>query len=752
MGSTLSGEDAGGQCVGVDVSVAGATQVNNGWWASQQLKGKLYCIPCSAERLLIYDPGSGGVEDVDTRRIATGDGKWRASTSIDGKIYGIPDRAEHLLVFDTSTKRASGVPISNIGKGFFKWQSAHVLGGKVYALPCHADQILVYDPASGQAKGIPADDPRKPGPSKWLSGGTLRGRLYGVPANASAILVYDPATKRISFVDIQGIATGDMKWLASVILNGKLYAVPCHAECILVFDPATSKCSSVSTSHIAVGPGKWSSAVVLGEKIYGIPDHADVLLIFDPVAGTVSGVDTSGIASGPFKWQAATTRGGKLYALPYNSEQILVYDTATKLATGVSSSCVSSGAGKWGTLAQIGGRICGVPFDAKQLLVFRPNEGVAPVDDDTTEVDLPANAPVELLHHFAAAWLSRWIYSVVDTTAPAAVPSLTVGGAAVEFDVHWVHDEPMSGSPARLATVTATFPGGIGKVFFLPFKGSSFLSDFVVNASTLPDYSPFDRAFGDRSSFVHHGAYNAIAQLRIHKRDDLWAQLRVAESSGVQHFIVTGHSLGGQYALAFLVDAFLDLRRGPSTEGGEAARDFAPGLLKNLQTVVFGSPMCFGAAEGAEPRKDFRTFIQERSIIYMTMGDPAPRLWSELDVEEFLKYFARTCQNKMSSVSARFVDWVAGPGGIEKRIEELLQRQDIESHLLRPASCYRHFSKIRLLSTDDFRDWRPLGQDDICMEDHSLISTYIPALRSTIDPLAPGGYCLYEEDGRLVLT
>ena len=34
------------------------------------------------------------------------------------------------------------------------------------------------------------------------------------------------------------------------------------------------------------------------------------------------------------------------------------------------------------------------------------------------------------------------------------------------------------------------------------------MNDFVANASVGPDYTPFDAAFGDRTTFIHHGAHH----------------------------------------------------------------------------------------------------------------------------------------------------------------------------------------------------------------------------------------------------
>ena len=46
------------------------------------------------------------------------------------------------------------------------------------------------------------------------------------------------------------------------------------------------------------------------------------------------------------------------------------------------------------------------------------------------------------------------------------------------------------------------------QVLYLIFKGSSFMNDFVANASVGPDYTPFDATFSDRTTFIHHGAHH----------------------------------------------------------------------------------------------------------------------------------------------------------------------------------------------------------------------------------------------------
>lgn len=745
------------------------------WWASLALGGKLYGVPCNAECLLVYDPSTEGLATVDTRRVARGEGKWRSAAALGGRIYAVPDRADQMLVYDVVSGNLCGISTRELARGQskLKWQSCAVLAGKVYGIPHNADQLLIYDPASGQLSGVSTASVAK-GPQKWLANIVLGGKVYGMPCNASKLLVYDPVERQMSGIDVGHLADGPFKWLSAVALGGKLYGIPCHAECILSFDPSTGDASAISTSGIASGPGKWLSAVALGDKIYGVPDHADVLLVFDPDAGSVSGVDISGIATGPFKWQTAATLAGCVHAAPYNAEKRLIFNPGTGEVSSSDTCEVSSGSAKWGTSVVLNGKVYAMPYDARQILVHgrecdlvaeeppTEEEGEQPVVD-TDEPDVHPDAPQEFVEDFVASWLSQWIYDIEDASVPCPVGPLSFGGTPVDFSVPLVYEEPLEGSPARIGTVLATLPK-FGRVLYIVFKGSSSLSDFIVNANVSPDYSPFAMAFGDRTTFVHHGAYHAIVQLRVHRQAELYAQLASAAGQGVEHVVVTGHSLGGQYALAFLLGILLGSKQPNAIPGVEDTfssgkslqepvlqqiRESAGRLLDGCRVVIFGSPMCFGAADGADVRPDVAEFIRTRSVNYVNMGDPAPRLWSELDIEGFVRYFATHATNQMiSGFSRRFVDWACGPGGLQKRAEDMLRRPDIEAQVLRPGSRYQHLSRIRLLS-ERYRPWRPLGESDICLEDHSINHAYIPNFLAALDASEPMG--LFDEDGnRLV--
>ncbi|CAJ1364619.1 unnamed protein product [Effrenium voratum] len=737
--------------LGVDIS---PSHTSSCWWAGIALGGKLYGVPCNADQLLIYDvAATEPIRYVDTRKVATGEGKWRSSVALGGKLYGIPDRAEALLIYDFSSGTVSGVDTRKVSRGPFKWQAAVALAGKVYGIPHHASKLLVHDPKTRAVVGVDTTHIAT-GNSKWLAGMSLGAKVVGVPCNADALLIYDPLTGHCVGVPTAYHATGPFKWLSAVTFQGLLYAIPCHAECILVFDPSKNQVSHVDTSSIATGPGKWVAAVACAGKIYGIPDHATSVLVFDPKSQEVSGIDISHLTATDTKgkWQSATVLGGKIYAVPYNAHEILVVDPSASRASVVDVRSLEKGSGKWGFAAAIGGKLCGLPWDATHLLVHEPQEAgeetPAPQNSevpisaaeaeaaDPTEIgfdgaaDISPNLGELLVQDFVGAWLSEWIY-FTDETKKSTVPVMKVGGVPVKFQVHSVMDDPLQGSPARSAVVTAVLPDSA--VVYLVFKGSSFMNDFVVNASVGPDYTPFDATFDDRTTFIHHGAHHAIAQLRVQQWPALKEQLERCAQDGVKQLVITGHSLGGQYALAFMLQVFLDgVREAPMHT-----------LLRQARSVAFGAPMCYGAAEGFEVRQDLAEFIQERTVVYVNSGDPAPRLWSELDLEDFMRYAVSWLQQQVSSFSMRILDYASG--GLAQKAQEILKRPDIEKHLLRPAARYVHLSQIRVLAKD-FLLWRPLSYGRMNIDDHSLSLGYMPALCAAFDPVAAGG--LWDENGQ----
>lgn len=776
MGSSASSTGTKG------IAIENASASEEGWWAALALSGKIYGVPCNADRLLLFDPQAENATTSRSRLAVSGLGKWRSAVALGSKIYGVPDRADQLLIYDVTNGITSFVDTRSLGGGPFKWQSAQMLGGNVYGVPHNAEWLLIYDPATNKVKGVPTTGLAK-GPAKWLASATLGGKLYGLPCDAPVILVYDPVSRAVAGVDISHLTAGinSFKWLAAGTVAGKLYGIPCHAECILVYDPVSGDVSGIDTSSIATGPGKWTSAVVHNFVLYGIPDHADSILVYDTRSGVVSGISISHIAEGPAKWQGAVALSGRVFAAPHNAEKLLVYSPATGEASGIDTTAIATGPGKWGMTVALNGRVYGVPYNAAQMLEHIPDgdkaptvpqdappapaavkegesgEGAdpaatpadpgsadaaavaAPADLVEETPDLPAETRLELLEDFVALWLSWWVYQITDVTQPCPVPSVRIGGEEVEFVIQAVHEEPLQGSPARLALVSVTLNRG-RKVLYFVFKGTSFLTDFIANSNISPDFAPFYRAFRDSNTFVHHGAFHAISQLRVHERGAMNAVVRSAVAAGVEKIIIAGHSLGGQYAMAFLLQVFLD-----KTEGDEEM----PAIMEGARCVSFGSPMVFGTAEGTDMRKDLTEFFRARATNYIHACDPAPRLWSELDLEGFVRFFTHRLRSQIPASLRSLVDWAVGPGGLAQKAEELMQRSDIESQLLKPAQRYLHISRIRVLGKE-FRPWRPLGQDHVVLEDHDVRLGYIAALRAALDQSSSGS--LYEEDGRVIET
>lgn len=138
----------------------------------------------------------------------------------------------------------------------------------------------------------------------------------------------------------------------------------------------------------------------------------------------------------------------------------------------------------------------------------------------------------------------------------------------------------------------------------------------------------------------------------------------------------------------------------------ESRETTAPVLLREARCAAFGAPMCYGAAEGHEIRKDLATFIQDRTAphlkrrrVLIDLGGlcecwrssstalvgagpgrfheakAAKDLLSAKGVVKRARYAISWFQGKVSSLSMRILDYAAGglaqkaQDGIDSKIE-----------------------------------------------------------------------------------
>ncbi|CAE8645156.1 unnamed protein product [Polarella glacialis] len=320
-----------------EVSGVSTTAVATGydkWSGIAVFEGKVYAAPYYADKLLIYDIGTGQASGVSIPTdLATGGAKWHGIAVFEGKLYAAPDMADQLLIYDAGTGQVSGVSTTAVATGNYKWRGIAVFDGKVYAAPHWADKLLIYDTGTGQVSGVSIPTAVATGDAKWQGIAVLEGKLYAAPHWADQLLIYDAGTGQVSGVSTTAVATGNYKWSGIAVFEGKLYAAPYWADQLLIYDAGTGQVSGVSTTAVATGNYKWSGIAVFDGKVYAAPYVADQLLIYDAGTGQVSGVSTTAVATGNYKWYGIASLGDTIYAAPFGAEMILVYasDLAPKL-------------------------------------------------------------------------------------------------------------------------------------------------------------------------------------------------------------------------------------------------------------------------------------------------------------------------------------------------------------------------------------------------------------------------------------
>eukprot|EP00445_Apocalathium_hangoei_P021418 CAMPEP_0203893158 /NCGR_PEP_ID=MMETSP0359-20131031/36276_1 /ASSEMBLY_ACC=CAM_ASM_000338 /TAXON_ID=268821 /ORGANISM="Scrippsiella Hangoei, Strain SHTV-5" /LENGTH=490 /DNA_ID=CAMNT_0050815267 /DNA_START=134 /DNA_END=1603 /DNA_ORIENTATION=- len=354
----------------------------------------------------------------------------------------------------------------------------------------------------------------------------------------------------------------------------------------------------------------------------------------------------------------------------------------------------------------------------------------------------------ELVEHVVAGYLSSWIY---DTQSPGDPRPLQCGNRTIEFEVRDIIEDPVGGVSARLGAVTATFADG-HRVLYFVFKGTSLLTDIIADACIIPTYRPFERAFQDKYTFVHQGAYHAIEQLSIRFSKRLVALLRAERGAGVRSLVVTGHSLGGMYAKTFLLETFLRTHPGSSVANAvfsprgrirkgvrnlwrrvTRGRDHEPcfadqTLVRSARCVTFGAPSICGIypKDGVSFRRDLTDFMHDRAINYVHEDDPYARAWSHLNMTEMVGTIAALQLEQLSIPAFSRVVVRRASDFVLARLWKVLNGRDFQKQVLETAKQYREISQVRFLTRKPFRDWTKIDRFD---GQHHRMPSYISCLR-----------------------
>ncbi|CAE8611257.1 unnamed protein product, partial [Polarella glacialis] len=308
------------------------------WTRTAGLGFRFWCFSLIAAHVGALD---GEVSGVSATAVATGGYKWSGIAVFEGKLYAAPYWADKLLIYDTGTGQVSGVSTTALATGYNKWRGIAVFEGKVFAAPNSADQLLIYDAGTEQVSGV-STTAVATGGRKWSGIAVFEGKLYAAPDYANQLLIYDAGTGQVSGVSTTALATGGAKWRGIAAFEGKVYAAPFYADQLLIYDTGTGQVSGVSTTAVATGYYKWSGIAVFEGKLYAAPYSADQLLIYDAGTGQVSGVSTTAVATGAYKWSGIAVLGDNIYAAPESAEMILVYGPTTTTSTSTTRTSTSS--------------------------------------------------------------------------------------------------------------------------------------------------------------------------------------------------------------------------------------------------------------------------------------------------------------------------------------------------------------------------------------------------------------------------
>ena len=696
--------------------------------------GKAVAAPDNAEKILVVDLATSTASAIDLPAGFDARRGWKFGSvcAVGGKAVAVPCNAEKILVVDLATSTASAIdlPAGFDARFEMKFASICAVGGKAVAVPCNAEKILVVDLATSTASAIdlPAGfDARRDG--KYLSVCAVGGKAVAAPWNAEKILVVDLATSTASAIDLPAgfDARRDRKFCSVCAVGGKAVAAPDNAKKILVVDLATSTASAIDlpAGFDARRDRKFCSVCAVGGKAVAVPDNAEKILVVNLATSTASAIDLpAGFdARRGWKFGSVCAVGGKAVAVPGNAEKILVVDLATSTA-----SAIDLPAGfdarlelKFLSVCAVGGKAVAAPFCSEKKMV---------VDLGTAEVDLARSLDGSDVFHrnefadLVAAVLSSWIYT--DELEPPHVEGVT-------FEVHLIIQPGTDGTVAKIAAVTATLPEPTGKVFYMVFKGTSYILDYL-NWQLEHDNS----TTRDRSFFAHKGAVGTAAQMQFMKKQQFMDRLQSAIDQGVRKLFWTGHSLGGMYAQAslFLAWQMLNSRfSSPDLDVRSKLQTF------RMKCVTFGSPMVFGGA--SEQAMNFRAFAKRSAVNYINGNDPCPRAWGALNLREFIK---QATKGVMKGVADSYgcIAGAAASRFVPQLAENLMNRPDF-GQIEDLARKYDHFVSLKVLSTKpEFCRWKEFSLTPECLQDHD-VDLYVKRLFDSWGPSRPVCYIHHQD-------
>lgn len=343
-----------------------------------------------------------------------------------------------------------------------------------------------------------------------------------------------------------------------------------------------------------------------------------------------------------------------------------------------------------------------VPSDAEELLMCRAFE------DGSGH--LPASVlalPQHFRLHYVAAELSRWVYA-----AEEPPPRVAFGSEAVAFEVHEIENDPQRGIATRVATVTALIPG-MEPTLFIVFRGTDDLHDLLTDLQLAPDYAEV----GDGNTFVHGGMSTLISNLGIFHRANFLRRLVLAFRSGVRHCVVTGHSLGGAYAMMLLFKVAQRL------VDAEDVPDEARPLLTSLGCVSFGAPMIFGLRQRSRsPPSWVVECLRGRAVNYVVEDDPIPRCYSEVELDSFLDAIGGQLKTGTGG-------WFPLKDAVVDAIIASVKNQGVLAQYKQVAQLYVHLCRLHLLCYPS-KD-RSEQEGSYSFEDHAM-TAYLDRIRSAL--------------------
>lgn len=295
----------------------------NSWVGGQIINNKLYMIPCSAEKGIVYDLEKKVISPFGEKCV--GDFKWTGGAIYDGNLVCFPRKSGRYFIHNIEHQEISYSLIPYKVNGEHHYGGVLTSDGVVLQPPRDSDYILEYNISKKKFSKIQVS-PSIFGLKLRYCGSVLHpnGNVYFLPEADSKVICYTPSTRKLTFI---GRRVTAYCFGAQVASDGNIYGFSAYGKGILKINTVNN---DVDILFNDVSFGCYGTKIGVDGKLYGIPGAGNKIWQFDVSTGKIDYIYEINDECQVKCAGGAIDKYGNIYCTPASGKRIYIIDFGNK--------------------------------------------------------------------------------------------------------------------------------------------------------------------------------------------------------------------------------------------------------------------------------------------------------------------------------------------------------------------------------------------------------------------------------------